>query len=141
MAVLNRALRMGQPGYYQAQAAIAACHATARRWEDTDWHVIVSLYDQLIALSDSPVAALSRAIAIGYRDGPDAGLAAMEPMAGRLESYHLFHATRAQLLRTLHRAAEAADEDRRASQLTSNPAELHLLQRRIECSTVIALDR
>ena len=141
LALLNRALRMGQPGYYQAQAAIAACHATARRWEDTDWHVIVSLYDQLLALSDSPVAALNRAIAIGYTDGADAALAALEPVSDQLDSYHLFHATRAQLLRALHRTEEAAGEDRRAAQLTSNPAELQLLRHRIEGSTVIALDR
>ncbi len=132
LALLNRALRIGQPGYYQAQAAIAACHATSRRWEDTDWRLIVSLYDQLLAMTDSPVAALNRAIALQYRDGPEAALAALDPMAGRLDSYHLFHAARAQMLRALGRTAEAAGEDRQASQLTSNPAELNLLQRRIE---------
>jgi RNA polymerase sigma factor (sigma-70 family) len=140
LALLNGALRMGQPGSYQAQAAIAACHATARRWEDTDWSLIVSLYDQLLAVTDSPVAALNRAIALRYRDGPDAALAALDPMAGRLGSYHLFHAARAQLLRALGRMSEAAEEDRRASRLTANPAELNLLQRRIEGSTALALN-
>jgi RNA polymerase sigma-70 factor (ECF subfamily) len=136
LALLNGALRMGQPGFYQAQAAIAACHATSRQWEDTDWHLIVSLYDQLLSVSDSPVAALNRTIALQYRDGPEAGLAALDAMAGRLDSYHLFHAARAQMLRAVGRLGEAADEDRQASQLTSNPAELNLLQRRIEGSTV-----
>ena len=132
LELLNSALRIGQPGFYQAQAAIAACHATSRRWEDTDWHLIVHLYDQLLATGDSPVAALNRAIALRYRDGPEAALAALDPMAERLRSYHLFHAARAQMLRALGRTSEAADEDRQASQLTGNPAELNLLQRRIE---------
>ena len=140
LALLNRALRMGQPGFYQAQAAIAACHATSRHWEDTDWHLIVSLYDQLLSVSDSPIAALNRTIALQYRDGPEAGLAALDAMAGRLDSYHLFHAARAQMLRAVGRLGEAADEDRQASELTSNPAELNLLQRRIEGSTVTVLD-
>jgi RNA polymerase sigma-70 factor (ECF subfamily) len=140
LALLNRALRMGVPGYYQAQAAIAACHATARRWEDTDWHLIVHLYDQLLTLSDSPVAALNRVIALQYRDGPEVALAAIDPIAERLSSYHLFHAARAQMLRALGRDAEAADEDRLALRLTSNPAELHLLQRRVADAAVMALD-
>lgn len=140
LALLNGALRMGVPGVYQAQAAIAACHAIARRWEDTDWQLIVSLYDQLLAMSGSPIAALNRAIALQYRDGPGVALAALDPMAERLTSYHLFHAARAQMLRALGRTGEAADEDRQASQLTSNPAELTLLQRRIEGATVMILD-
>jgi RNA polymerase sigma factor (sigma-70 family) len=140
LALLNGALRMGVPGFYQAQAAIAACHATARRWEDTDWHLIVSLYDQLLAISDSPIAALNRVIALQYRDGPEVALTALDRMAGRLRSYHLFHAARAQMLRALGRTGEAADEDRQASQFTSNPAELHLLQRRLEGSLAMALD-
>jgi RNA polymerase sigma factor (sigma-70 family) len=134
LALLNSALRMGQPGFYLAQAAIAACHARSRRWEDTDWHLIVDLYDQLLAVSDSPVAALNRAIALQYRDGPEAALAALDPMAGHLSSYHLFHAARAEVLRALGQTGEAANEDRRASELTSNPAELNLLHRRLEGS-------
>jgi RNA polymerase sigma-70 factor (ECF subfamily) len=135
LVLLNGALRMGQPGFYQAQAAIAACHATARRWEDTDWHLILRLYDQLLAISDSPLAGLNRAIALQYRDGPAVALAALEPLAERLHAYHLFHAARAQMLRALGRTAEAADEDRQAAQLTSNPAELRLLRRRIDTLT------
>jgi RNA polymerase sigma-70 factor (ECF subfamily) len=140
LALLNGALRMGQPGWYQAQAAIAACHAASRRWEDTDWRLIVNLYDELLAMGDSPVAALNRAIALQYCDGPEVALAALDSMAGRPESYHLFHAARAQMLRALGRTGEAADEDRQASRLTSNPAELNLLQRRIEGASVTALN-
>jgi RNA polymerase sigma-70 factor (ECF subfamily) len=132
VALLNRALRMGRPGPYQCQAAIAACHALSRRWEETDWGLIVDLYDRLLAMGDSPVAALNRAIALQYRDGPAAALAALEPMAGRLDAYHLFHAARAQVLRALGRHGEAVEEDRAASRLTGNPAELSLLRRRLD---------
>jgi RNA polymerase sigma-70 factor (ECF subfamily) len=131
LALLNRALRRGKPGFYQVQAAIAGCHATARRWEDTDWSLILRLYDQLLTLTDSPVAALNRAIALHYRDGPAAGLAALDGLTDHLRTYHLFHATRAQLLRALGRYDAAAAEDRLASQLTSNPAELGLLHDRM----------
>jgi predicted RNA polymerase sigma factor len=85
-------------------------------------------------VSDSPVAALNRAIALQYRDGPEAALAALDPMAGHLSSYHLFHAARAEVLRALGQTGEAANEDRRAPELTSNPAELNLLHRRLEGS-------
>jgi predicted RNA polymerase sigma factor len=140
LGLLNGALRMGQPGVHQARAAITACHATSRRWEDTDWNLIVSLYDQLLAVNASPVAALNRAIALQYRDDPEIALAALDPMAGRLNSYHLFHAARAQVLRALGRTGEAANEDRQASRLTSNPAELNLLHRRLDESIPMALD-
>jgi predicted RNA polymerase sigma factor len=136
--LLTTAMKRGQPGFYQAQAAIAGCHAVAARWEDTNWDLIVTLYDQLLSIAGSPVAALNRAIAIQYRDGSEAGLAELDPLADRLDSYHLFHAARAQMLRRVGRGAEAAQEDRMASELTSNPAELSLLQRRIEEATFIA---
>jgi RNA polymerase sigma factor (sigma-70 family) len=140
LAILNAALRMGQPGFYQAQAAIAGCHATSRSWEETDWNLIVTLYDELISITDSPIAALNRAIAVQHRDGPAVALAALDPMAGRLGAYHLYHAARAQVLRALGRPSEAADEDRQAAQLTTNPAELNLLHRRIDRSAVMAFD-
>ena len=137
MELLTSALKRGQPGFYQAQAAIAGCHAVAERWEDTNWDLIVTLYDQLLAISDSPVAALNRAIAVQHRDGPEAGLAQLEPLAGRLDAYHLYHAARAQMLRRLGRSAEAAREDRVAVELTSNPAERSLLRRRIDEALVV----
>src|SRR5262249_3937714 len=89
LTLLNRALRMGTPGLYQVQAAIAACHATARRWEDTDWDLIVRLYDQLLTLTDSPIAALNRAIALQYRDGPLVALAGLDALAGALDTHAL----------------------------------------------------
>jgi RNA polymerase sigma factor (sigma-70 family) len=140
LGTLNDALRMGRPGFYQAQAAIAGCHAIARSWEATDWNMIVSLYDELISITDSPIVDLNRAIALEQRDGPAAALAALDPLADRLDEYHLYHAARAQFLRALGRTREAADEDRRAAQLTTNPAELNLLQRRIDRTAVTALD-
>jgi len=94
----------------------------------------------MISISDSPIAALNRAIALQHRDGPAAALAALEPMADRLDAYHLYHAARAQILRTLGRSREAASEDRRASRLTTNQAELSLLQKRIDPSALVALD-
>jgi RNA polymerase sigma-70 factor (ECF subfamily) len=125
-------MRLGRPGPYQAQAAIAACHALARSWADTDWNQIIALYDTLLWFGDSPVVALNRAIALRHRDGPGAALQALEPLADRLSGYHLFHATKAEMLHELHRSAEAADENRAAARLTRNPAELHLLQQRID---------
>jgi predicted RNA polymerase sigma factor len=141
LTLLTSALKKGQPGFYQAQAAIAGCHAVAASWEDTNWDLIVSLYDQLLSIADSPIASLNRAIAVQYRDGPEAGLAALDPLAGRLEIYHLFHAARAQMLHRLERSAEAMNEDRIAAELTSNPAELSLLHRRIEDATFISVGR
>ena len=132
VALLNRALRQGRPGLYQAQAAIAACHAKARRWEDTDWEQIIALYDLLESLGHSPIVALNRAVALEHTDGAAAALAALEATGDRLGGYHLFHATRAQLLRALGRMEDAAGEDRTAAELTLNPAERHLLQRRVE---------
>jgi RNA polymerase sigma-70 factor (ECF subfamily) len=130
IALLNGALRQGQPGYYQGQAAIAACHAKARRWEDTDWQQIIALYDTLEALGESPIVSLNRAIALQHTEGAAAALDALEPLGDRLAGYHLYHATRAHLLRELGRGAEAADEDRAAADLTANPAERYLLRQR-----------
>lgn len=130
IALLNRALRQGHPGYYQAQAAIAVCHAKARRWEDTDWQQIVALYDTLEAVGDSPIVSMNRAIALQHTAGAAAALDALDPIAKRLAGYHLFHATRAHLLRELGRGPEAAEEDRAAADLTANPAERYLLLQR-----------
>ena len=132
LELLNRALDTGEPGVFQAQAAIAACHTVARRWEDTDWNRIVDIYDALLTMTGSPVAALNRSIALHHRDGAAIALTALDELAERLSSYHLFHAARAQMLRELGRFSEAETEDRRASRLTNNPAELHLLQQRLE---------
>ena len=129
--LLARAERMNQPGSYQLQAAILSVHATSPAWTATNWSSIVSLYDVLYRIEPTPVVALNRALAVGERDGPAVALAAIEPLTSRLEAYHLFHAARAELLRRVGRAADARAADRRALELTENPAERRLLEMRI----------
>jgi RNA polymerase sigma-70 factor (ECF subfamily) len=129
---LERALRMrAGAGPYALQAAIAACHAQAMTFEATDWPQIVALYDRLYELQPSPVVALNRAVALAEVAGPGPALAAIEPLAGQLERYHLFHAARGELLRRLERPGEAAAADRRALGLATNPAERRLLEERL----------
>jgi RNA polymerase sigma-70 factor (ECF subfamily) len=95
--LLARAAGQQRPGPYQLQAAIVACHTEAERWEDTDWEQIVLLYDMLLHLAPSPVTRLHRAIALRYTAGPQAAITEVETLAGALDRYHLYHATRAQL--------------------------------------------
>ena len=91
----------------------------------------MALYDQLLQMLPSPVVALNRALALAERDGPGPALAAIEPLASRLDSYHLFHAARGELLRRLGRTEESRRADRRALALTDNPAERRLLSERL----------
>jgi RNA polymerase sigma-70 factor (ECF subfamily) len=130
-ALIGRAGRMGRPGPYQLQAAIAALHAEAPSWSATDWPQILRLYDALLAITGSPVVRLNRAIALREVAGPEIAMREVEELADDLELYHLFHATRAELLRDLGRRDEARDADRRALELTDNPAERALLEERI----------
>jgi RNA polymerase sigma factor (sigma-70 family) len=129
--LLARAARQQRPGPYQLQAAIVACHAEAERWEDTDWEQIVLLYDMLLALAPSRVTRLHRAIAVRYISGPRAAMAELDTLAGVLDRYHLYHATRAELLRELGHPDQARAADRLALELTANPAEQAVLQQRI----------
>jgi RNA polymerase sigma-70 factor (ECF subfamily) len=129
--VLERALSLRRPGPYQLQAAIAALHAEAARPEDTDWRQIAALYRELARLTASPVIELNRAVAVAMADGPVAGLAVMEPIEG-LDSYHLLHAARADLLRRLGRNEEAAAAYEHALALTTNATERRFLERRLE---------
>jgi RNA polymerase sigma-70 factor, ECF subfamily len=122
-------LRRNAPGPYQLQAAINAVHGDARRAADTDWWQILALYDQLAAIDPSPVVALNRAVALAEVDGPEAGLAAADVLAGDLAGYHLFHAVRADLLCRAGRPGEAVDAYDRASALTDNAAERAFLVR------------
>jgi RNA polymerase sigma factor (sigma-70 family) len=131
VSLLERAERMSRPGTYQLQAAILAAHAMAPTWEATPWPAIVSLYDALMQVEPTPVVALNRALALGEGEGPAAGLAELDPLAERLDGYHLYHAARAELLRRLGRHAEGRESDRRALALTNNPAERRLLQQRL----------
>jgi predicted RNA polymerase sigma factor len=130
-ALVVRASRMRRPGPYQLQAAIVACHAEAPSWDDTDWRQIVLLYDELIRRAGTPVTRLHRAIALSYVAGPREALAQVESLAPALARHHLLHATRAALLRDLGRADEAREADRRALDLTANPAERALLEQRL----------
>ena len=129
---LEEARRSGGTGAYQLQAAIAAEHARAPRPEDTDWPLIASLYGDLAELSPSPVVELNRAVAVAMADGPAAGLALTDRLAPALEGYHLFHATRADLLRRLGRQEEAARAYARALDRATNPAERAFLERRLQ---------
>lgn len=129
--LLARAARQRRPGPYQLQAAIVACHAEAARWEDTDWHQIVVLYDMLLHIAPSPVTRLHRAVAVQRHDGPQAAMVELASLGEVLEHYHLYHATRAELLRALGRPDEARTADQRALELTDNPAEQALLEQRL----------
>jgi RNA polymerase sigma-70 factor (ECF subfamily) len=133
VALLESALRHGRPGPYQIQAAIAAVHAEAARPEDTDWQQIVALYDELLKVMPTPVVQLNRAAAVAMADGPLAGLMLLDQLAlgEELDGYHLFHATRADLLRRLGERGEALVEYGRALELCHNEAERKFLQRRM----------
>jgi RNA polymerase sigma factor (sigma-70 family) len=132
LACLERAGPLARAGAYQLQAAIAACHAQAPSWEATDWPRIVAHYRALAVLAPSPVIDLNLAVAIGLADGPAAGLAALDEIADpALLAYHLFPAARAEFLRRLGRAREAAGEYRRALQLADNPRERAFLAGRL----------
>jgi len=125
-AIVRRCLRRNQPGAYQLQAAINAVHADAATVEETDWWQIVALYDQLLAVAPTPVVALNRAIAIGEVQGPAAALALVDQLD--LDTYHPFHATRADLLRQLGRNTEAAAAYERAAALAPTDAERDFLR-------------
>jgi RNA polymerase sigma factor (sigma-70 family) len=129
--LLTRAARRRRPGPYQLQAAIVACHAEAERWEDTDWEQIVLLYDMLLHLAPSPVTRLHRAIAVRYATGARAAMAEVDDLADLLGEYHLYHASRAELLRELGQPEQARAADQRALELTANPAEQALLHQRL----------
>ncbi len=129
--LIARAAALRRPGPYQLQAAIIACHAEAKHWEDTDWTQIAILYGMLLRLAPSPVTRLHRAIALRYVTGPGAALSEVDQLGADLPDYHLFHATRAELLRDLGRIEEAREADRRALGLTTNPAEQALLRERL----------
>lgn len=142
LAALDQAARLGALGPYGLQAAIAACHARAITAADTEWARIAALYDALAALSPSPVVELNRAVAVAMAYGPAAGLEIVEPLAlePSLRHYHLLPAVRADFLRKLGRAAEAAAEYERAASLTHNLRERELLLAKArDCSGGAAL--
>ncbi|HEY6745744.1 MAG TPA: RNA polymerase sigma factor [Mycobacteriales bacterium] len=132
-ALVRACLRRNQPGPYQIQAAIAAVHSDAPTGADTDWSQILALYDQLIVVAPTPVVALNRAVAVAERHGPAAGLAELDRLD--LPGYHLFHATRADLLSRLGRSAEAARAYERALELATNATERAFLAGRLAGAT------
>jgi len=127
---LQRARRLAGGGSYVLQAEISACHAAAPTWADTEWHRILGIYDQLLALTPSPVVALNRAVALCMDVGPAAGLAALEALETPLSGYHLFYALRADFRARL--GQDARDDYRRALALTSNESERRFLARKID---------
>ena len=132
-AMLERAAALHATGPFQLRAAIAACHATSRSWAETDWLQIVALFEVLTRFDPSPVVLLNRAVAMSQL-GPEAigaALDAVDELADRLGEYHLFHATRAELLTRLGRDEEAAAANARALALTANDAERRLLTTRM----------
>jgi RNA polymerase sigma-70 factor (ECF subfamily) len=135
IALLTRTLRLGQPGPYQLQAAIAAVHAEATRAQDTDWPQIALLYQELRRRQDSPVVALNHAVAVAMAEGAEAGLAMLEQsgLGGPLADYFPFHVSRAELLARCGRAKEAVAAFRAALKTTSNAAaQAHIRQRYAE---------
>jgi RNA polymerase sigma-70 factor, ECF subfamily len=126
--LVRRCLDRNQPGPYQIQAAINAVHSDAPSAAETDWRQIVALYDQLLAIAPSPVAALHRAVAVAELDGPAAALELVDALD--LDGYYLLHAIRADLLRRLDRAAEAEHAYEVAIARTENARERAFLERR-----------
>jgi RNA polymerase sigma-70 factor, ECF subfamily len=123
LALLDKAIRHRRPGVYQIQAAIAATHARAERPEDTDWRGIELLYRTLEQMQPSPVITLNRAVAVSKADGPEAGLAIVDTLAGQLDSYFHFHGLRGWLLMELGRDGEARTAFDRAIALANTAAE------------------
>ena len=132
-ALLDATLRMRRPGQYQVQAAIAAVHDAAASAADTDWARIADLYGTLMRLAPSAVVELNRAVAVAMVEGPVAGLAIVEAIAGSgvLDTYPYLESTRADFLRRLGRRSDAAAAYRRALGLTSNTAERRFLAARL----------
>ena len=132
LASLERAERLGGRGPYVLQASIAACHARARAAGETDWARIVSLYEELEALTPSPVVELNRAVAVSMASGPAAGLVLVDRLRGdpSLQDYHLLPSVRADFLRKLGRLDEARAEFERAASLARNSRERDLLRSR-----------
>jgi len=130
--LLDRALALRKPGPYQVQAAIAALHAAATDYQQTDWQQIRLLYDRLLVMTPSPVVQLNRAVATRFACGPEAALTEVEPLAAELDDYRLFHAVRAELLTAVGRTDDARTANERALALAANPAERELIARRLE---------
>lgn len=131
LARLARASSKGAAGGFAIEASIAAVHAEAKTAADTDWRQIVGLYDRLLLLHPTAIVALNRAVAVAMADGPQAGLQVVDGLADDLDDYHLWHATRADLLRRAGRKAEAIASYENALARAQNDAERRFLVRRV----------
>jgi RNA polymerase sigma-70 factor (ECF subfamily) len=131
---LDRVLMRRLPGPYQTHAAIAALHATAPSYADTDWAQIRVLYRALHEQTGSPLALLSASVATWHARSAEVALAEVDRLTGELDGYRLFHATRAELLRELGRMADSREALQRALDLAANPAERELLRDRLSDS-------
>ncbi len=131
--LIGQALASRRVGPYILQAAIASVHAEAASTNETDWAQIIALYDVLARVAPSPVVALNRAVALGVRDGPKAGLVAIEAVLGQggLANYHLAHAARADMQRRLGLTESARSSYQQALELTRQPAERRFLEARL----------
>jgi RNA polymerase sigma-70 factor, ECF subfamily len=131
--LIDRATKSNSVGPYLVQAAIAAVHARARTFDETDWAEIISLYDELLKLDPSPVIGLNRAVALGMRHGPQAGLIEIDEVMkeGNLDGYHLAHAARGDMQRRLHLFPSAQLSYERALELTQQAAERRFLHERL----------
>lgn len=131
--LIGRAMRLGRIGNYQLQAAIAAVHAEAKTAAATDWPQIVALYQELMRINPSPIVALNHAAALAMSDGLEKGLVLFDTVgtAGKLETYYVFHAARADLLRRLKRMDEAQLAYSRALELTTNEVEQRYVRKRL----------
>ena len=127
-ALVRHCIARNEPGPYQIQAAINAVHSDAPTAADTDWRQILTLYDHLMAVAPTPVAALNRAVAVAEVEGPHAALAIVDGLD--LDRYYLFHAIRADLLRRLGRSSEAVNAYDSAIELCENAAERRFLESR-----------
>jgi predicted RNA polymerase sigma factor len=127
LALITQALRQGQIGEYQLQAAIAGVHDQAPRYQDTDWPEILSLYGLLERITGNPMATLNRAVAAAMVHGPGAGLEALEGLEQRLGDHHRLHAVRAHLCELAGDTETAVVEFRAAAARTTNVREQHYL--------------
>src|SRR5439155_11969855 len=123
--LVEKALRQGSVGFYQLQAAIAALHAQAKTSHDTDWKQIAALYQLMMRIHPSPIVALNRAVAVALSETLETGLALMNEVgsSGELDSYHLYYAARADIIRRMNRRTEAAEDYSLVLNLTSNHVE------------------
>jgi RNA polymerase sigma-70 factor (ECF subfamily) len=128
--IVRSCLRRNQPGPYQIQAAINAVHSDAATTYETDWSQIVALYDQLMSIAPTEIVALNRAVAVGEIEGPGPALELIDELD--LDSYYLFHSSRAAMLARLGRHDEAGIAYRKALRLTRNAAEQSFLRGRLD---------